>query len=333
MPDLGDIYGFGPVLLDRVGKRWPALLNDSRLRANPYALCDIRGIGFKLADRVGQALGIASNAPFRIEAAADYVLQQAEQKGHTALPHWSFAKDLGALLGVELPRWLKIPESKVVCIDGLWSRVGTLEAERAVADDLLDMLAQGDADYDLLFSADGLAPDQLQALQAMRRARLFALIGSPGVGKTSTIRAILSSYSPDDIALCAPTGKAAKRIEQLTRREAKTIHRLLEVVGQRSADYDDLPYAYSSGFKFRRHQGDPLDAKLVVVDEVSMLDIRLMADLCAALRQDARLLLIGDSFQLPSVGAGAVVSGRERLTPVQAEIARCDAIAGHQTTR
>ena len=91
---------------------------------------------------------------------------------------------------------LKIPESKVICVGGLWSRVGTLAAERAVARMLLEMLAQGDSDFDLLFTADGLAPDQLEALQAMRRARVFALIGSPGVGKTSMIRAILNTYSP-----------------------------------------------------------------------------------------------------------------------------------------
>ncbi len=206
-----------------------------------------------------------------------------------------------------MPRWLKIPESKVICVGGLWSRVGTLAAERAVARMLLEMLAKGDSDFDLLFTADGLAPDQLEALQAMRRARVFALIGSPGVGKTSTIRAILNTYSPDDIALCAPTGKAAKRIEQLTGREAKTIHRLLEVVGERCADYESLPFAYSTGFKFRRHHGNPLDARLVVVDEASMLDIKLTADLLSSLAPHARLVLIGDSFQLPSVGAGAVL--------------------------
>jgi exodeoxyribonuclease V alpha subunit len=304
---LDEIRGFGPVLIERVQKRWPKLLDDQRLRTNPYLMCGVRGIGFKLADVVGHRLGIRPDSPHRVTEGADYVLGQLENSGHTADFDWMFHRKLSDLLSFDTSGRYPIPETKVQRIAGLWSRQSTFHAERAVALKLESMISGGDADYDLAFTADGLKSDQLQALQAMKRARIYALTGSPGVGKTSTIRAIFSQYAQDDIALAAPTGKAAKRIEQVTGRPACTIHRLLEVVGELSDDYDQLPYAYSPGFKFRRRRGNPLDTKLIVIDEASMIDIRLMADLCSALRDDARLILVGDSFQLPSVGPGSVL--------------------------
>lgn len=304
-PRLDEIAGFGPILIDRIAKRWGMLLDHTELRHNPYLLCGVRGVGFKKADQVARALGIAPDSPFRIEAAAEYVLGQAEQSGHTAEPEWRFKKALGQELGAPPQSQISVPAGgDVVFSGGLWSRSRTLEAERLVARRVIEM-ASDPADCDLDFADDGLKPDQLAALQRIGRSRIALITGPPGTGKTRLISALIDRHGYAE--LCAPTGKAAKRIEQLTHHEAQTVHRLLGVVREGSRNYYKLPAPFSHGFRFAHHRGNPIDAELVIVDEASMFDIRLAADLFNALSSHTRLLLIGDTFQLPSVGPGALL--------------------------
>ena len=301
-PRLADLKGFGPRLMERIEERWPQLENDPELRANPYLLTEIEPIGWRSADDAArEVFGIAPDSPFRIEAAASHVLMvEGEQKGHTALAPRKVAFHLTALLGFPMPSNTVIPGDRVQLVDGLFSRARTLSAETVVAACLREMMERGRPSFDLHFDDAGLADDQRAALKLTRYFRCFILCGGPGTGKTTTIRALISRSSADDIALCATTGKAASRMRELTGRPACTIHTLL-----RSTRTAEGKPAFSHGFRFIHHRDNPLPYKLVVVDETSMANICIMADLLSALRDDAMLVIVGDTFQLPSVGAGA----------------------------
>jgi len=321
--NLESVPGFGPKLIERVAERWPDLLNDAELRRNPYLLTDIPRVGFRLADTAAQAVGIPANSQFRYQAAAVHVLIQAEQAGHTALTQPWFDERIAAALNVTTPPAVTIDNPRVTYVDGLLSRTKTLGIERLIALKVRAMLDRGDP-APLNFSDYKLAEDQIQALRAARRAPLFILTGSPGTGKTTAIKAIVDRIDEGTLALAAPTGKAAKRIEEVTGVAARTIHRMLVVVakpkGHNAEDdgihdeqlcrlcfYQRLPFAHSPGFKFAYNRDNQLPHDVVVVDEASMIDVRLMADLCEALRPSARLILVGDVFQLPSVGPGSVL--------------------------
>jgi exodeoxyribonuclease V alpha subunit len=303
---LCDIPGFGPKRVDLIREDFPDELDDPRLRANPYLLSRLDGIGFLLADRVALAIGVAPDSPLRVEAATEHALRARENIGHTAVPGPELADDVSKLLGVDKLR----PPARSAAItrtaDGLWSRTRTLRTEHVVADAVRKMLHRAPS-YDLHFVDDYLMDDQRQALEMISSHCISVMCGGPGTGKTHAIKAIVQRDDGGAIALCAPTGKASKRLEELTDRPAQTIHRLLGAAGKNAEDYDQLPAAHSHGFRFRHNRSNPLPHRLVVVDEVSMVDVCLMADLCDALGVDAQLLLVGDPFQLPSVGPGSVL--------------------------
>ena len=287
----------------------------ARVRANPYLLArDIPGIGFKSADAVGEKLGFGHDAILRARGGLQHVLAEATGEGHTALPRETLLSAAAQLLGVDesvvtgaLER--EVADGQLAVEDIAGEAMVFLPALRAaevtIAATLRKLVAQPagypgiDFDKALVWvqekTGKQLSPSQVEALRQVLTARVAVITGGPGVGKTTLLDSLLKILAAKKVRfqLCAPTGRAAKRMGESTGCAAQTIHRLLEV----------LP---SGGFK--RGPKHPLDTDLVVVDEFSMVDVPLMASLCRALPPRGSLLLVGDPDQLPSVGPGAILS-------------------------
>jgi exodeoxyribonuclease V alpha subunit len=283
---------------------------------NPYRLArDIRGIGFKTADAIAMKLGIAKTAMIRIRAGISYALTEAMDDGHCGLPTDELLPLAEKLLEVpvDIVRTaldLELAEGTVIADSVAGTPctflAGLHRAERAIAERLL-RLANGarpwpliDADKALPWVADRLgltfAESQSAAIRLALESKVLVVTGGPGVGKTTIIKAILRILAAKGVRLllCAPTGRAAKRMTEATGFEAKTIHRLLEVDPK------------TGGFK--RGDDNPLDCDLLVVDETSMVDVMLMQALMKAVPDGAALLIVGDIDQLPSVGPGQVLT-------------------------
>jgi exodeoxyribonuclease V alpha subunit len=285
------------------------------IRANPYRLAiDIWGIGFKTADGIARQLGMAMTAPERLEAGLVHVLGELADDGHCHAPEETLIDRTAELLAVDLgllagplerlaASGLVVRETlgttRAVSLHALW------EAETTAAQ-ALAALADGPArpagiDVEAALAAFeaeagfALAPAQRRAVLAATRDKLVVITGGPGVGKTTIVKAVvtLARAAQRAIALAAPTGRAAKRLAEATGLPAVTLHRLLEFQPQ-------------SG-RFQRDAAQPLDADLVVIDEASMIDVGLCRALAVALPPRARLVLVGDIDQLPSVGPGAVL--------------------------
>ncbi len=283
---------------------------------NPYRLArDIRGIGFKTADAIAMKLGIEKTATIRVRAGISYALTEAMDEGHCGLPTAELiplAEKLltvpQQLIGIALD--LELQEGTVVA-DRLGETpcvflAGLHRAERNIAE-RLTRLANGtlpwpwiDPDKALPWVEKhiglALAESQIAAIRLVLKSKVLVMTGGPGVGKTTIVKAILRILAAKgtEILLCAPTGRAAKRMTETTGFEAKTIHRLLEVDPK--------------GGGFKRGDDNPLDCDLLVVDETSMVDVMLMHALMKALPDGAALLIVGDIDQLPSVGPGQVLA-------------------------
>lgn len=286
------------------------------LKENPYRLArDIRGIGFLSADRIAAKLGIEKTAPMRLRAGLAYALTSAFDDGHCGLPRPELLERATTLL--EAPREL-IEAALEHELGGADIVADTVQgepciflaplhrAERGIAT-RLQQVAAGvpawgaiDADRAVPWVEERLsivlAPQQREALRLATHTRLLVVTGGPGVGKTTLMRAILKVLTAKRVkpVLCAPTGRAAKRLAESTGIEAKTIHRLLEVDPRTG--------------QFRRDEQRPLDCDLVVCDEVSMVDVMLMHSLVRAVPSHAAMILVGDADQLPSVGPGRVLA-------------------------
>ncbi|BBF92139.1 SF1B family DNA helicase RecD2 [Blastochloris tepida] len=283
---------------------------------NPYRLArDIRGIGFKTADTIAMKLGIDKTAMVRVRAGISYALSEAMDEGHCGLPVADLtplaekllevpAELIATALDLELADSVVVPD-RVGDVDCIFL-AGLHGAERAVADKLL-ALATGappwpaiDADKALPWierrTGLTLADSQKAAVRLALASKVLVITGGPGVGKTTIVNSILRILAAKGVALllCAPTGRAAKRMSEATGLEARTIHRLLEVDPK------------TGGFK--RGPDHPLDCDLLVVDETSMVDILLMNALLKAVPTRAALLIVGDVDQLPSVGPGQVLA-------------------------
>ena len=283
---------------------------------NPYRLArDIRGIGFKTADGIAMKLGIEKTALVRVRAVISYALTEAMDEGHCGLPTEDLIPLAEKLLEVpqELIRTaldLELQQGTVVA-----DRVGETpcvflaglhRAERTIAE-RLTRLANGklpwpwiDPDKALPWVEGriglALAESQVAAIRLALMSKVLVMTGGPGVGKTTIVNAILRILAAKgtNLLLCAPTGRAAKRMTEATGFEAKTIHRLLEVDPK--------------GGGFKRSDDNPLDCDLLVVDETSMVDVILMQALMKAVPDRAALLIVGDIDQLPSVGPGQVLA-------------------------
>jgi exodeoxyribonuclease V alpha subunit len=284
------------------------------VRANPYALArDIPGIGFKTADQIAQKIGIPHDSILRACAGLSFILLEATGQGHCALPLALLKEEAGKLLQVgeaivntALQRNLESAEVLTETIDGeaLIFLPRLKRAEQNIAFHI-KTLCEGLPHYpaiDLPKAIDWcekktgklLAPTQREALKQALNNRILIITGGPGVGKTTLVNALLVILRAKKVQclLCAPTGRAAKRLSETTGLEAKTIHRLLEV--------------QPSG-AFSRGENKPLECDLLVVDETSMLDVPLMSHLVRALPPNSSLILVGDVDQLPSVGPGMVL--------------------------
>ena len=322
--ELGELFDGVRVpraVVERIRTEWGALAAE-RVREDPYGLIgSFVGIGFTTADALAARAGYAPDDPRRLRAGVLHLLrEQAHAGGHTCLPEEQLVLEAAALLSVEPFDARQALET--LCERGALVRSGGRiafrhyhEAEIAIATRVRRL--SGPRVLPGLPQLDDLAEDQQRALANALGCGVFILTGGPGTGKSYTVRRILDSFPEARVALAAPTGKAAKRLAELSGREAQTVHRLLEPI-----------YQPGSGFVFRRDAGNRLDLDLVVVDEVSMIDVELMSHLLDALPDRARLILVGDTDQLPAVGAGDVLgdliaSGRVPCTALT-EIKRQD---------
>ncbi len=287
------------------------------VRGNPYLLASERIGGlFSEADELALALGFEEDSPERISAALIHEMRYNLLNGHSFLPREKLVAAAAQLIGVgaeaadECLDMLEESEDVVLCpvagVNAVYLR-GLYEAETGVAARIGGMakkILPSRADIGALAvrlereQGISYAPMQKQALELAAARQVLALTGGPGTGKTTTIRGILALFDELglDVVLCAPTGRAAKRMTELTGREAYTVHRLLGAGWSEEGD----------AVVFRRDESDPLRCGAVILDECSMVDITLMYALLRALPQDCRLVLVGDADQLPSVGPGCV---------------------------
>ncbi|MEI6780051.1 MAG: ATP-dependent RecD-like DNA helicase [Verrucomicrobiota bacterium] len=286
-----------------------------QVRSDPYALArDIHGIGFTTADRIAQNIGIPHDSILRASAGLDHVLLEATNQGHCALPLDLLKEEAGKLLSVDdkivaaaLDRSLGRQDLVLESIGGqeMIFLPSLKRAEENIARRIRELCAapagypQIDLEKAVVWcqqkTGKELAPSQREALKQALTRRVLIITGGPGVGKTTLVNAILLILSAKKVRcqLCAPTGRAAKRLSETTGLEAKTIHRLLEVQAATGA--------------FTRNEGRPLNCDLLVVDETSMVDVPLMSHLLRAIPAQGSLLLAGDVDQLPSVGPGLVL--------------------------
>ncbi|HSQ42665.1 MAG TPA: ATP-dependent RecD-like DNA helicase [Fibrobacteraceae bacterium] len=303
------------------------------IRENPYVLEEeVWGIGFSRADEIALKLGIPKDSYQRLRAGLIFALSQAANQGHTYLPRSQLLEQASLLL--HLAQDEDAPHRLIYSLDGMleeqrlelhgegvwlpalwraedriaqWVRLCVQKKEVSVGqEDLQSALHQFEQAQGFSY-----APEQVQGICSAVTSPFFVLTGGPGTGKTTALRGILHllDLRQETVALCAPTGRAARRMSELTGRTAQTLHRLLEIDSQTR--------------RFLRNQERPLEAQVVVVDEFSMVDTWIGSALISALSPTARLLLIGDQDQLPSIGPGNIL--RELLS--------CESVPSMRLTR
>ncbi|MCH5270387.1 MAG: ATP-dependent RecD-like DNA helicase [Lachnospiraceae bacterium] len=298
------------------------------LQENPYRLAeDIEGVGFRIADEIAAKIGIRTDSDFRIRSGIFYVLLQAVQEGHLYLPSEILLERAESLLGVEQqniePQLKNLAMDKKIVLkkQGEETQVfasnfyyAELNCARMLLD--LNIPIEGNGGWlpaeeerirtriESITAAEELELDELQekaVLECIKNG-VFILSGGPGTGKTTTINTIIRYFEAEklDILLAAPTGRAAKRMEEATGYEARTIHRMLELSGMPDE-------GNRRNIRFERNEENPLEADVIIIDEMSMVDIQLLQVLLKAIMPGTRLVLVGDVDQLPSVGPGQVL--------------------------
>jgi exodeoxyribonuclease V alpha subunit len=303
------------------------------VRSNPYRLAEeVFGVGFLTADRIAHQLGIPADAPERLEAGVLHTLNEASVQGHVFLPEDELLSAAAGLLEAKeelmpsalaglVARQLVVVHPRADAPPAIY--IPRLErAEATVAADLSALVGTPPRGYPIIVTTAiawyqgqakiELAARQREALAASLTEKVVVITGGPGTGKTTLIRGVVQILGKKDleVALAAPTGRAAKRLTETTGHPARTIHRLLEFTPRTRA--------------FARNRENPIEADCLVIDEISMLDIELAAALLEAVPPDCRLVLVGDADQLPSVGPGNVLS--DLITSGTLPIIRLDRI-------
>lgn len=312
-------YGISTTLAVKIYKYYGTKLYQV-LEENPYQLADnIEGVGFKTADEIASRVGIHVDSDFRIRSGIFYALQQATGEGHIYLPEQALMARTRQLLGVEIQDMEKYImdlciEKKTVLkeVQGETriypARYYYLELHTArmlhdlnidcnMPEDIMEKRLQQVEEKEAI----SLDPMQHRAVIESIKHGLLVLTGGPGTGKTTTINTMIQFFESEgmNILLAAPTGRAAKRMTETTGYEAQTIHRLLEVSGN--------PEEEGSVNGFMRNRHNPLETDVLIIDEMSMVDLTLMHGLLSAVVEGTRLILVGDVNQLPSVGPGSVL--------------------------
>lgn len=293
-----------------------------RVRDNPYMLAEeVAGIGFKTADRIARQMGLAADAPARVRAALLFALRDAAGRGDVCLPREILLERATELLAIPGEVAAAPPlkdhlqklagDKKIYCEERAGgsivyaapfyhAEVGVAQGLKALADapqswDRKESRAALEA---AAGKGSGLTEEQRRVMEQALEKGLLIVTGGPGTGKTTTIRALLSLFHSlnQRVLIAAPTGRAAKRVQEATGEDASTIHRLLE-----------YSYNEGEGFRFMRHEKRPLEADVLIIDEASMVDLILMYHLIKAIPAGCRLIMVGDADQLPAVGAGNVL--------------------------
>jgi len=309
-------YGISQTLAAKIYKAYGRELYGI-LKENPYRLADdIQGVGFRIADEIASRIGIHTDSDFRIRSGILYTLVQASSEGHTCLPAELLAQRASELLGVA-PEHIEKHYMDLAIAGKLMIKEGEGRHSIFAAPyyymevNTASMLKGLDVSYDVpepeirariqrIEQDTGMVLDGLQA-EAVKEAvtnGLMVITGGPGTGKTTTINTIIRYFELEgmDIFLGAPTGRAAKRMSETTGFEARTIHRMLELNGGAEGNVG-----------FERNEKNPLETDVIIIDEMSMVDISLMHALLKAVAAGTRLILVGDVNQLPSVGPGSVL--------------------------
>ncbi len=292
----------------------------SVIKTNPYRLSeDIFGIGFKTADKIALMTGIEKDSPFRMKAGIIHLLREAEDGGHCYLPYEEFIEMAESFLGTELGRITGAlseleKEGKIIVVRDDTDKVyltNIYNAEKYVSEKILAILEGGKENEsgegrkgNINRLMNGLAAEekiildsiQMKAIEKAVSEKILVITGSPGTGKSTILNFIIKIFKKENksVLLGAPTGRASKRLCETTGREAKTIHRLLNYNPKLN--------------KFLKNEENPLEADIVIIDEASMLDIRLMRNLLSAVKPQTGIIFVGDVDQLPAVGPGNVLS-------------------------
>ncbi|MCR8745772.1 ATP-dependent RecD-like DNA helicase [Romboutsia lituseburensis] len=312
-------YGITPNYCMKIYKKYKnkALEN---INKNPYQLAeDIRGIGFKIADNIASKIGIEKDSKDRVSQGILYTLNQSLSSGHTYLPEDILIQEAKKLLEVKPPIIeeciMELAYDQKVHIEKMNGMklvylIPYYVSENGVCKQIIklsqaefkDLYIDIDKEIRVVEKQENikLATNQVLAVKEAIESGVVIITGGPGTGKTTTINTIIKIFenNSQEVVLAAPTGRAAKRMSETSSKEAKTIHRLLEMGF--ATDSDQL--------EFMKNEEEPIKADVIIIDEVSMVDILLMYSLLRAIKPGTRVILVGDSDQLPSVGAGNVLS-------------------------
>ena len=311
-------YGISTKLAAKIYQRYGMKVHQI-LEENPYRLADdIEGVGFRTADEIAARIGIHTDSDYRIRSGLFYILQQAVAEGHIYLPEELLLRRAKVLLGIEIEdiekyimdlcmerkTVMKEKDGKVIVYPAHYyymelntaKMLNDLDIDCQMPEDMMEKRLRAVEEKEKI----ELDPLQHKAVIESIKHGLLILTGGPGTGKTTTINTMIQFFESEglSILLAAPTGRAAKRMTEATGYEAQTIHRLLEVNGN--------PEEESTG-GFLRNRENPLEADVIIIDEMSMVDLNLMHALLSAVVQGPRLILVGDVDQLPSVGPGSVL--------------------------
>ena len=301
-------YGITPALGIKIYRKYRGSTFHV-IQTNPYKMIeDVRGIGFETADKIALSNGVHKESPYRIQSGITYALEKGCAFGNVYMPKDILIKEAGKNLDIREESVKKQLCEMIIhrnIIEEDSDRIYTKDlffAEKDAAEDMQRIARnkkKRKVSEDIMKKLGGKLDEvQMSAVRTAARSNFMVLTGGPGVGKTTTTNLIIKYFEKEKkkVLLAAPTGRAAKRMKEATGKEAKTIHRLLEVTGG------------EGGVKFERNKENPLNADVIIIDETSMMDIQLARALFEAIPTGAQVILVGDRNQLPSVGPGNVLA-------------------------